>query len=307
MKEMSEHLEVCPRCGATGTDFLNIESGMRLALQSTEDGEALPSKVCGSCYSELAGKVSKGMKLRLEEQAKARNRQIMWKSRVNLIKQARQLMQQKSYSEAAVSYEKYIRVLEIAHDVEKGQLSPEVFNKSIRSKELTVVATAYWDLMRIYDTSSNYRDRMKTAATKLAQFLPYSPIFPDVVRRAESFLKTAKNPDIVKMFLKMCRKNRPRCFVATSVFKAPCSEEIFYLRLFRDKFLKKYMWGRRIICFYYQRSPQWVFFLEKKPVLKKIIKGCLLFFVGCLKCYFKRPDRSPLGHSHKINGVNIYK
>ena len=43
-------------------------------------------------------------------------------------------------SEAAVQYEKYLRVLEVVYNLKKGELSPAVFNNSSRSKELTVIA-----------------------------------------------------------------------------------------------------------------------------------------------------------------------
>ncbi len=70
-----------------------------------------------------------------------------------LIKKARMCMSQKLYSEAAMSYEKYLKILDIVFDVKKGdRLKPEAFKDSARTTELTVVASVYWDLLRIYDT-----------------------------------------------------------------------------------------------------------------------------------------------------------
>ena len=264
----------CPRCGTETSNLMHIDAGMRLALKTTDTGE-VPPDVCSGCYSDLAGKVSKGVKLRMEEQAKAKNRQMMWKSRVGLVKRARQLMEAKAYSEAAISYEKYLRVLEITHDMTKGALTPDVFGKSNRSKELTVVTSVYLDLLRIYDTSPAYRARMEEASKKLALFAPYSPIYPDVIKKAENFTRSAKNPDVIKQFLKQSRRNRPRCFIATVVFQYPLAPELIILRTFRDDVLRRRLLGRRFIYFYYRYSPRVAQWLESRPHWHWPVKGLL--------------------------------
>jgi len=129
----------------------------------------------------------------------------MWKNRVNLIKQARTHMTNKSYSQAAC-LRKYLRLIEVVHNIERRTLSPTVFNNSARSKELTVIATVYWDLLRIYDTNSGYGDRMRVAAEKLSQFLPFSPLYPDVIRKAEQFAKSRNIQNMSDIFTSLaCR------------------------------------------------------------------------------------------------------
>src|SRR4051812_33751529 len=114
----------CPRCGNPTENLFPIEAGMRLALGS--EAAELPQQVCNACHQMLAGQVSQGYKLRLEAEQRNKNKVVMWKSRVNLIKQARTLMAAKSYSEAAVAYEKYIRLLEVVYNLERGQISPKI-------------------------------------------------------------------------------------------------------------------------------------------------------------------------------------
>ena len=267
------------------SDILHIDAGMRLALQTTSEGQTgeVPAEVCHNCYKSLSSMVSKGVALRMEEQAKAKNRQMMWKSRVGLVRRARQLMEVKAFSDAAITYEKYLRVLEITHELQKGKLNPDVFGKSDRSKELTVVTSVYLDLLRIYDTSPAYSSRMEDAARKLALFAPYSPIYPDVVRKAEIFSRSAKHPDIVKLFLKQSRKNRPRCFVATAVFGYPHAPEVIYLRQFRDRVLKQHPWGRRFTFYYYRFSPSVAQKLAHRPGLRRMARRGLQFLVFLLK------------------------
>lgn len=275
--------KTCPSCGTSTEDLLPIETGMRLALQTSGKAQGLPPAVCAICYDKLTGEVSQGVKLRIEAETREKNKVMLWKNRVNLIKQARSLMQSKAYSEAAVSYEKYLRILEVIYSKKKGQLGPEIFNKSTKSKEITVITSVYWDLMRIYDLSPRYGNRMQEAAEKLAKFISYSTIYPDIVKKAEIFQRSAKNPQVVKNFLKQTRSNRPRCFIATAVFEAPLSEEIISLRRFRDETLKKTAWGRRFVYFYYLWSPKIANQLETAPRAKKIIRHLLKIIASFVK------------------------
>src|SRR4051812_5244425 len=181
--------QTCPKCGTLSDSFIAVDPGMRVALQEAGETGSIPDRVCSSCYESLTSSVSQGLKLRMEQTLREKNKMMAWKNRVTLIKNARTLMNQKAYSEAAVQYEKYLRILEVVYNLKKGEISPAVFNNSSRSKELTVIASVYWDLVRIYDTSPRYGDRMQRAAGKLAEFLQFSPILPDIMKKAEQFAK----------------------------------------------------------------------------------------------------------------------
>ncbi|MCB0411783.1 MAG: hypothetical protein KDD22_04615 [Bdellovibrionales bacterium] len=244
---------------------------MKLALNAAGVSTP-PERVCANCFSNLTGKVSQGVKLRLEAQNKEKNKLKMWKSRVNLIKEARTLMTKKAYSEAAVCYEKYIRVLEIVYGVKKGGLNPEVFSKSKRSKEMTVLASVYWDLMRIYDTSPRYGNRMQTTAQKLAEFLPFTPIYPDIAKKCESFLKASKNPHVVRSFMKEIKAGGGGCFIATAAFEGAYTSEVLQLRRFREDYLRPSPLGRRTVVFYYRYSPPIARFLNQHPQLKPPVR-----------------------------------
>ena len=270
-------IKTCPRCKSAATELIDVDTGMRLLLQKSGQVQDLPSQVCSVCYNSLTSQVSHGAKLRLEQKAKEKNRHMVWKSRVNLIKHARQMMQQKAYSEAAVSYEKYLRVLEISYDLKPGALNPTVFGKSSRSKELTVIATTYWDLLRIYDTSPKYRDRMRLTAKKLAEFIPYSPLFTAVIKQAQSFATTAKNPDIVKEFLKLSKARASRCFVASAAFSDPYHPVVVDLRIFRDETLATYRLGRVFIQLYYFFSPPIATAIDRMPFCKRWLQVTLQF------------------------------
>lgn len=274
----------CPRCGIQVTELHPVDADLITKLQSI--GEAnLPPQVCAGCISDLRRTVasSSGGILMAQERAKEQHRLQLWKSRVMLIKKARLCMTQKLYSEAAMSYEKYLKILDIVFDIKKGErLKPEAFKDSARTTELTVVASVYWDLMRIYDTHEKYADRMMNAAKQLAMFIQFTPIYPDIIRKAESFQKTARNPHIVKQFLKMSDKERPRCFIATAAFEDSQAPEVMSLRAFRDFTLRKSSWGRKFIAIYYKFSPHIACLLDKQPRMKPAVRALLRLLIKCV-------------------------
>jgi hypothetical protein len=267
----------CPKCGTAVENLVEVDTGMKLALQ-TQGMTNIPAKVCISCYNSMTGQVSQGVRLRLEAQSKEKNRHVMWKSRVNLVKNARQMMQQKAYSEAAISYEKYIRVLEMSYDLKPGMLTPDLFGKSSRSKELTVVATAYWDLFRIYDTNPKYRNRMELAGRKLSEFLPYSPIYPDVIKKAQIFVGSAKNNDLVRTFLSETKTSATKCFIATAAFENPHHPVVEDFRNFRDEVLVNTHAGRIFIKIYYRVSPTLAAALDLLSFAKAPVRAGLRLF-----------------------------
>ncbi len=272
----------CPRCGKSVAELQNLDPGIIAKLGEEGKGESLPSQVCASCYAQLAGSVARGSVLMMREKAKEQKRLMLWKSRVNLIKKARQCMNDKMFSDAAVAYEKYLRVLEVVFDAKPGELSPEHFKDSARTQELTIVASVYWDLLRIYDTSERYGERQGQSAQKLANFLKFTPILPDIVRKAEVFLKTTKNPAMIKQFLKLANDDKGRCFIATAAFESNLAPEVRFLCQFRDQFLRKHLAGNIFIFLYYKFSPPIARILDKSPRLKPAVRGILRRIISFL-------------------------
>ena len=273
----------CPRCGLQVMDLHVVEGPLMQRLN--ELGESPPSQVCMSCLTDLRKVVSSGAGglLMAQEKAKEQHRLQLWKSRVSLVKNGRSLMNQKMYSEAAVAYEKYLKILEIVFNVEKGaSLTPDHFKESARTEELTVVTSVYWDLLRIYDTSEKYGERQIKAGKQLALFVRFTPIFPDIIKRAESFAKQAKNPGAFKSFLKNASNERPRCFIATSAFASPLEVEVQILRFFRDEKLKKHPLGRFFVKKYYQYSPRVAEFLDNNSFLKPAVRAFLKLLIKCV-------------------------
>ena len=264
----TEGIIVCPYCGDNVPGLVSVDAGIRLRLQQEAQVASVPEKVCEGCFAQLSKLISKGAVLRAEAQAKEQNRLMLWRNRVQLVKQAKQHLSKKNYSDAAVAYEKYLRVLEIVYECKAGELNPELFKSQARAQEMTVITSVYWDLMRIYDTHSRYGDRQMKAAEKLAKFVRFTPIFPQIMRKAESQARTAKNPEAFKRFLKASNSNRPRCFIATAAFDGQITPTVESLCRFRDDSLLRSRSGRAFVRFYYFVSPAIATALDHCPSLK---------------------------------------
>ena len=225
---------------------------------------------------------SKGSYLMALDKAKEDRKVKLWHSRLAFTKKGHSLMQEKYFSEAAVVYEKYLKILELVFECASGQLNPDHFKDSARTAELSVVTSVYWDLLRIYDTSDAYGDRQRKAALQLGKFAPLTPVFPDLLKKAYIFQKKCRHPEVVKAFVNSATKARPRCFVATSAFESPMAIEVQTLRNYRDQYLKKSILGRKFIYAYYKISPHIACALDKHSFLKKPVRLALQILIKCV-------------------------
>lgn len=271
----------CPRCKNQVDSTYPVETSLVDKLAQSE-GVAYTT-LCKPCLMECRKGSSEGNILALQALAKEKYRAGLWRSRLHLLKKGRSLMEQKKFQEAALHYEKYLRLMEIVFDVQKGTLSPDHFKEKARTTELTVISSVYWDLMRIYDTSLSYADRQQNAAKQLAKFVPYTPIFPDIVRKAQAFTKKAKNPAAIKTFINLALKKKAQCFIASSAFESSRSEEVLFLRAYRDGVLKKTFLGRQFIFLYYKISPSIACILDKQTTLKPFARAAIRLLISCVR------------------------
>jgi hypothetical protein len=270
----------CPSCSLNVPEIFPVEPQLRERIEKLDAGLPIADQLCRLCINDLRRKAySSGRVLLVAERQKEDHRKLLWQSRVSLLKKGHSLMAKKLYTEAVVSYEKYLRVLEMAFDCKPGELSPESLKEFAKTAELTIIARVYWDLLRIYDSSDEYIDRQKQAALQLAKFINYTPVFAEIMRKAEKFLKTAKHPEAVKSFLSNAKIKRTRCFVATSAFESPTSFEVQFLRIYRDQTLKNSYFGRKCILFYYKISPPIASFLDQHAWLKPFVRAILRFVI----------------------------
>lgn len=276
-------MSTCPNCSLNVPEIYPVEAALRERIRKLDPGFDVKDQICKSCMNDLRKKAyGSGGMLLAQERASGERKKRLWQSRVSLVKKGHALMSNKLYSEAAVSYEKYLKVLELVFDCKPGHLTPESLKESAKTAELTIIVGAYWDLLRIYDASDQYSKRQKHAALQLAKFINYTPIYPDIMKKAAVYVKQAKHPEIVKTFISNAKKKRTRCFVATSAFEAPVSAEVQFLRIYRDQVLKNSFWGRKFTLFYYKVSPAIAAFLDHQKWLKPLVRAILRFVIKCV-------------------------
>ncbi len=225
---------------------------------------------------------SSGSRVLAQEKAREAYKQNLWKYRVLLIKKGSQLVKSHLYGEAAVVYEKYLKILEMIYECGPNGLTPEMLKESARTSELAILAGIYWDLVRIYDTNDAYLPRQKKAAEKLARFAAFTPLFVDLMRKAKIFQKTSRHPDVIKNMISKAGKVKSRCFIATAAFESNLAPEVLALRQFRDMNLKETSFGRQFIFYYYKYSPQVACVIDEQPILKAPVRLILRIVIKCV-------------------------
>lgn len=283
-------MAICPQCSLEVPEIYPLQAELREKIKEVDPHFPLAEAQCKSCVNTLQRQAfgSKGV-LMSQERAKDEKKKKMWQNRVALVRNGHSFMKNNMHSEAAVSYEKYLRLVEMVFNCGPAQLTPEMLKEAAKTAELTVIAGVYWDLIRIYDSSDRYGGRQKTAARQLAKFASYTPIYSDIIKKAQSFMKTARHPEVVKSFLGASKAQRPRCFIATAAFEYPKSDEIIFLRKFRDENLKTNFLGRKFIYGYYKISPRVACFLDKHHErhqwLKPAVRAILRLVIKCVRCF----------------------
>lgn len=275
-KASEDGVIVCSYCGDTVQSLIPIEAGMRIGLQENARLTSIPNSVCAGCHAILAKMISMGALLRSQAQVKEQNRLNLWRNRVSLVRKAKDHLAKREYAESAIHFEKYLRALELVYDKKAGELSPDLFSTEARRQEMTVVASVYWDLVRIYDQSPKYKDRQTAAAVKLAEFARFTPIYGHIMRKAEGLTRTAKSPDVFKHFIKISSKTRPRCFIASAAFEGAHDPTVETLRVFRDRILRRNYFGRRFTRLYYRFSPPIASWIDRAPGFVRIALRFLL-------------------------------
>lgn len=282
---MAEH--ICPRCQTTAPSLSPVDHLSRQKYNVVRPGTPLPNALCPSCMADIRALLGQSSVALAREKSKEDSKMRLWRSRVTLLKRGRSLMKKKAFGEAIVNYEKYLRLIEAVFEVNEEGLRPEIFKERMATKELTIITSVYWDLLRVYDTNEKYRQRMVTTSNKLIQFAVFTPITLDIVKKAEVYKKQARNPDIFKTVIRELMYKRNHCFIATSAFEdLGQSPEVIYLRAFRGKVLMTNSVGRGLTKFYYRFSPSIARWLDRSPVFKPTIRRLIRLNILILKVFF---------------------
>lgn len=258
----------CPRCGADSRELVRIDAGMRIALAEGGMAKEVPGEACTNCIQEFSKMVSQGARLRAQRKAREANQVALWRNRINVLKQGRTYLAQRLFVEAAIEFEKYIRIVEIVNELKPGELKPEHLKKNAKSNELDVFLSTLWDLIKIYDMNAAYQPKLKEKVNMIVEFGKASPSFPRLARKMAAYSKKAKNREVFNELLTRSNAPKNKCFIATSTYNDPVHPQVLILSRFRDEILEDSLPGRLFIWIYYKVSPIVADFLDKNPRLK---------------------------------------
>lgn len=277
----------CPQCGTNTTLLHPIDQGMRLRLEN--EGTKVPFEtVCTSCFKTLSKTLSNASYLHAEQIIQKNFRNSLWKNRLTLIRQARNLLALKEYAQAAIAYEKYLKVIEYIYEKKRNALTVQDFKDQPR--EVTLISGALWALVEIYDLHPNYAEKQEQAAEKLGEFLSYTNLFATIIKKASLRRKGAKNPKAYKILLRSANITHSRCFIASAAFPRH-HRTVKDLRLFRDQVLLASRTGRFLVGRYYSWSPAIANRLQHSPLAKAALRKTLPPLALCLKRLFNLKDR----------------
>jgi hypothetical protein len=275
MTDAARKLLPCPKCNTEVEDLLKIDVGLKLSLEKSGSPQS-HTQVCPKCYSELGNLVSQGARLRAQKTSREHTKKVLWKNRVDFLKQAKNLMSIRAYPEAARMYENYMKSVAIGFGVKPTEIGPQLFKDPRHKKEFTVMSYVLWDLYKIYDTSSKYADRQKLIGQKLKEFAKAnSNIQADLARKLENYSRSAKNKPLTMELLKAVDKNLVKCFIANAAFDSRFEPEVQILCAFRDDVLNKYFLGNIFISTYYAISPSIARAMNRSPATKRPVKFIL--------------------------------
>ncbi|MCC6276854.1 MAG: hypothetical protein IT289_02935 [Oligoflexia bacterium] len=271
---MSE-AKTCPSCGKPSPELLRLDADLKGRLGSDLNIKNVPDAVCPNCYNNFGSRLAKDAAKKSKRIAKEQHRLNLWRSRVHLVRDARERFAIKDFPGSVVAYEKYFRVLEIIYEVKPNGITAAHFNNSARSKELVVIASAYWDLMRIYDQSPRFAKRLEQCAEKLAEFLPLTPVYAEIVRKIEDYKKVAKNKEHFDRVLRMASRGKRRCFIASAAYENADALDVQILAAFRDEVLLQTPIGRTMTSAYYLISPAIAHYLDRSPKIRGMTRKTL--------------------------------
>lgn len=282
-------LTTCQGCGKNDPNLTRLDSGLRLTL--TKAGkEDIPNAVCANCLKDLRKSASHGAQQLAQQELQHKHAGKLWKSRTQLVKQGHYCLQRGDYSEAAILYEKYLKLLCLVVKVkDRKELEPKQFNH--HPKEITVISSVLWDLMLIYDANPQFYPKQLETSQLLAEFLRFTPVYNNIIRKAEVEARKAKNQAAFRQLLKLCDAQSSRCFIANEAFGSRVDPTVMTLCQFRDEILRESKNGRKFIAFYYKTSPALAAKLRQFPVLKTLTRALLRGVGMLLRTIFSLPLR----------------
>jgi hypothetical protein len=276
----------CPQCGVNTSLLHPIEEGMRLRLEKEGTTVAFEA-VCTNCFKTLSKNLSNATLMQAEQIIQTNYKKNLWQNRLSLIRQAHIFIGRKEHSEAAVCFEKYVKILQVVYEKDFNGLNASMFGD--HPKEVTVLCSALWALVEIYDLHGQYKERQEACAGKVGELMPYTNLFANMVKHATIKSRQANNPAAYKKILQKANIKTGNCFIASIAFEDRNDPTLVTLRQFRSHVLIRSAVGKSFVRNYYRYSPALANRLQHFSAIKTVLRHVLPVFAKILKYLFKLP------------------
>lgn len=274
----------CPQCGASTTLLHPVDQGMKLRLE--KEGVSLSfDSVCTNCFKGLSKNLSSASVLQAEQMIQGNYKKNLWKNRLALVRQGRHCLDRREHADAAIAYEKYLKVIQYVYEKEFQDLNATMFGEHPR--EVTVICSALWALVEIYDLHPSYADKQLSCAAKLGELLPYTNLFSTMAKQASVKMRHAKNPQAYRTMLHKANIKTGNCFIASIAFEDRNDPTLVILRQFRNQVLLTKSGGRHFVRLYYRFSPGLANRLQHFSAIRRILRWGLPPSARLLKRLFK--------------------
>jgi hypothetical protein len=274
----------CPQCGVSTSLLHPIDQGMRLRLEK-EGTNITFEAVCTACFKNLSKGLSNATLLQAEQTIQGNYKKNLWQNRFSLIRQAHTFVLRQEHSEAAICYEKYIKILQVVYEKEFNDLTASLFSE--HPKEVTVLCSSLWSLVEIYDLHAQYKERQEACAAKVGELLPYTNLFANIAKHSAVKMRHAKNPTAYRKILQSANIKTGNCFIASIAFEDRNDPTLVILRQFRSQVLLRSVLGKNFVRAYYRYSPAAANRLQHFSAAKRLLRTVLPPFGALLKFLFK--------------------
>ena len=217
------------------------------------------------------------------EQAAEDHKREMTRRRIELARSGVRSYYTRRFSDAVKAFQMYLKILENWKNVPEGKLNPSYFDVKKDQAELLLITGVYWDLVKLYDHTRT-KNREREFSHYLDQYIIFSKNMPHQALCAETLRKYISNKEPVHLeeFKRAYQviQVTSRCFVATSLLDVSDPETLGRLRGFRDRVLKRNVYGRGFVAWYYRRGPGLASLVEKMPWIVRRGLGLGLDTIG---------------------------
>jgi hypothetical protein len=233
-----------------------------------------------------APKAKRGYRKRIEqsiEHAEFERQKALARRRVELVRHGIESYDKRKITDAVLAFKQYLKTLETMKGVGEGQLTPAHFDLKKDLAELLLLNGVYWDLMKIYDQTTQAKSlpEFKHYAEKFVLFakgMPFQSMSSETIRKYISNSKSVHKADFRSAYKQIATS---KCFVATALVDVTHPSTVEILRDFRDHRLAKSRAGVSFSRWYYRTGPALADWTDTQPARIREILGASLN--GCAR------------------------